>query len=75
MQVGLDLVGNDVGTPIIAFDTPAGPKGVFGPILSRMPHGADGIELWDAMAKLATHDGFWELKRTRTEDPEFPARP
>ena len=75
MQVGLDLVGGDVGTPIVAFDTPAGPKGVFGPILSRMPHGTDGVELWDAMVKFATHDGFWELKRSRTEDPQFPARP
>ena len=45
------------------------------PILSRMPHGTDGVELWDAMVKFATHDGFWELKRTRTEDPQFPARP
>jgi len=75
MEIGLDLVGHDVGTPIIAFDTPAGPKGVFGPILSRMPQGADGVELWDAMVKFATHDGFWELKRSRTEDPQFPARP
>lgn len=39
------------------------------PILSRMPHGTDGVELWDAMVTFATHDGFWELKRTRTEDP------
>lgn len=59
----------------IAFDTPAGPEGMFGPILSRMPQCADGAELWDAMVRLATHDGFWELKRTRTEDPLFPARP
>ncbi|MEL6982595.1 MAG: hypothetical protein AAFO29_09245 [Actinomycetota bacterium] len=75
MQVGLDLVGNDVGTPIIGFDTPAGQRGVFGPILSRLPEGDHGIELWDAMTTFATFDGFWELKRTRTEDPIFPGRP
>ena len=75
MQVGLDVVGGELGTPIIAFDTPTGPKGVFGPIMSRMPRGDDGVGLWDAMVKLATHDGFWELKRTRTEDPHLPARP
>ena len=75
MQFGLDLVGTDVGTPIIGFDTPNGPKGVFGPILSRMPDRTSGLELWDAMVTMATHDGFWELKRTRTEDPQFPARP
>lgn len=75
MQVGLDLVGTDVGTPIIAFDTPKGPRGVFGPVISRTPDGDDPAAVWDAMVTLATTDGFWELKRTRTEDPEFPARP
>ena len=29
----------------------------------------------DAMITFASHDGVWELKRTRTEDPVFPARP
>jgi hypothetical protein len=75
MQAGLDLVGDDVGTPIVAFDSPSGPKGVFGPILSRLPEGDHGLELWDAMVTFATFDGFWELKRTRTEEPDFPARP
>jgi hypothetical protein len=72
MQAGLDLVGTDVGTPIIAFDTPNGRAGVFGPVISRM---LDGPKIWDAMVTLATAEGFWELKRTRTEDPQFPARP
>ncbi len=75
MDAGLALVGNDVGTPIIAFDTPSGPKGIFGPVISRIPPGDDAVELWDAMVKMATMDGFWELKRTRTEDPVFPDRP
>ena len=75
MQAGLDLVGTDVGTPIIAFDTAKGRRGIFGPIISRMPEGGEGVELWDAMVKMSTMDGFWELKRTRTEDPEFPERP
>lgn len=75
MQVGLDLVGTDVGTPILAFDSPSGPRGVFGPVLSRMPADEAGVELWDAMITFATHDGFWELKRTRTEEPTLPARP
>lgn len=75
MQIGLDLVGTDVGTPILAFDTPEGRTGVFGPVISRIPPGEQSVELWDAMAKLATMDGFWELKRTRTEDPVYPDRP
>jgi hypothetical protein len=75
MQIGLDLVGTEVGTPILAFDTDIGRRGVFGPVISRMPDGQAGVELWDAMVTFATHDGFWELKRTRTEEPQFPARP
>ncbi len=75
MQVGLDLVGTEVGTPIIAFDAANGRKGLFGPILSHVPTGADGVELWDAMTKMATMDAFWELKRTRTVEPRFPERP
>ncbi len=75
MQVGLDLTGTDVGTPILAFDTARGRKGVFGPVISRIPPPDEGAELWDAMVTMATMDGFWELKRTRTEDPQFPDRP
>jgi hypothetical protein len=33
------------------------------------------LEVWDAMETLAAMDGFWELKRTRTERPEFGERP
>ncbi len=73
MDAGLELVGNDVGTPIIAFDTPNGRKGIFGPVISRIP--AEPLVLWDAMTTMATMDGFWELKRTRTEGPQFPERP
>ena len=56
-----------------AFDTPKGRKGVFGPVISRIPE--EPLALWDAMATMATMDGFWELKRTRTENPQFPDRP
>ena len=75
MQIGLDLVGTDVGTPILAFDSPKGRTGIFGPVISRVPPGEESLELWDAMAKLANMDGFWELKRTRTEGPIYPDRP
>jgi hypothetical protein len=75
MQEGLDLVGSDVGTPIIAFDTPDGKKGIFGPVISHAPQGEDGLALWDAMVTMATMDGFWELKRTRTVGPDFGERP
>ncbi len=73
MDAGLALVGQDVGTPIIAFGTPDGAKGIFGPVISKMP--TDSLAVWDAMVTMTTMDGFWELKRTRTEDPHFPERP
>lgn len=75
MDAGLALVGNDVGTPIIAFDAPDGRVGIFGPVISRAPQGEEGLKLWDAMATMATMDGFWELKRTRTVGAEFGERP
>src|SRR5690606_32369412 len=38
MDLGLELVGDDVGTPIIAFVCGDGTKrGIFGPVLTRVP--------------------------------------
>ena len=72
MNAGLELVGEDVGTPIIAFEKEDGDKvGIFGPVISRAPQGEEGLALWDAMVTMSTMDGFWELKRTRTEGPDF----
>ncbi len=75
MDEGLALVGQDVGTPIIAFPSDSGKIGIFGPVISRAPQGEEGLALWDAMVTMATMDGFWELKRTRTESPNFGERP
>ncbi len=75
MDEGLALVGNDVGTPIIAFPSDSGKVGIFGPVISRAPQGEEGLALWDAMVTMSTMDGFWELKRTRTEGPNFGERP
>lgn len=76
MQRGLDLVGTDVGTPIIAFDDPDGVRrGVFGPVITRVPDRVRSLALWDAVVTLGGIGGFWELKRTRTERPDFGSRP
>ena len=73
---GLALTGNDVGTPLIALvDDDGNRNGIFGPVISQMPTGDDALALWDAMTTMMSIDGFWELKRTRTENPNFPARP
>ena len=72
MDAGLELVGQDVGTPIIAFEKDSGEKiGIFGPVISRKPEGEQGVALWDAMVTMSTMDDFWELKRTRTIGPDF----
>lgn len=76
MDAGLALVGNDVGTPIIAWDRPDGERtAIFGPVITRVPTGDDAVRMWDAMVDLCNVDGFWELKRTRTQRPEFGVRP
>jgi len=75
-DAGLALVGEDVGTPIIALDGPGGERrGIFGPVITRVPDHEQSLVLWDAMVSVMTIDGFWELKRTRTERPEFGDRP
>lgn len=75
-DAGLALAGTDIGTPIIAFDDRAGVKqAYFGPVITRVPNTEDSLAMWDALVTMMNVDGFWELKRTRTERPEFGERP
>ena len=64
---GIDAVGTDVGTPTIHVNGVA----FFGPVLSRIPRGEQAGQLWDASVTFASYPHFWELKRSRTESPEF----
>ena len=59
MKDALDLVGEDVGVPIISFD---GSAGFFGPVLSPAPTGEAAAQLFDSLHAMATLDGFWELR-------------
>jgi hypothetical protein len=76
MGQGLALAGEDVGTPLIAFKNDDGEKvALFGPVITRVPSTEQSLRMWDAFMDMATVPGFWELKRTRTESPEFGQRP
>lgn len=66
-EEGISLVGQDVGTPVVAFNGTA----FFGPVLTRIPRGEEAGKLWDATTVIAAYPHFFELKRSRTERPEF----
>ncbi|WP_026313740.1 DsbA family protein [Actinomadura flavalba] len=64
---GIDRVGQEVGTPVIA----VGENAFFGPVVSPAPRGAEALKLWDGVLAVSEVDGFFELKRSRTRDPIF----
>ena len=66
-QRAMDLVGDDVGTPVIAVQDTA----FFGPVVSPAPRGEAAGRLWDGCVLVAGTEGFFELKRSRTRGPVF----
>jgi protein-disulfide isomerase-like protein with CxxC motif len=69
---GIDKVGEDVGTPVIAVPGPAGEQiAFFGPVVTPAPKGEEAARLWDGTLMVASVPGFYEIKRTRTQGPVF----
>ena len=69
---GIDLVGEDVGTPVIAVPGPDGERiAFFGPVVTPAPKGEAAARLWDGTLMVASTPGFYEIKRTRTTGPVF----
>ena len=66
-QKGMDLVGLDVGTPIIDVDGNA----FFGPVVTPTPRGEAAGRLWDGVLAVTETHGFFEIKRTRDRKPSF----
>ena len=70
--LALSRTGKDVGTPILTFHPGADNEAsFFGPVISKAPRGAEAVELWDAVEKLATMSGMAELKRSNRVAPDF----
>ena len=61
-------VGDEVGTPVISFGEGTA---YFGPVVSPAPKGEEAGKLLDALATLASIDGFYELKRSRSGGVDF----
>jgi 2-hydroxychromene-2-carboxylate isomerase len=64
---GMDPVGYDVGTPVIHVDDIA----FFGPVVTPAPKGEAAGRLFDGVMLVASTPGFYEIKRSRTDDPSF----
>ncbi|MEW1891432.1 DsbA family protein [Streptomyces sp. NPDC048567] len=69
---GIEKVGQEVGTPVIAVPGADGEQiAFFGPVVTPAPKGEEAAKLWDGTLMVASIPGFYEIKRTRTQGPIF----
>ncbi len=65
MAEAVDLVGEDVGVPILLFRDGDDVAAISGPVVSPAPTGDAAVALWDHVVGLTWSPEFFELKRSR----------
>jgi hypothetical protein len=71
-ETGIRLIGDHIGTPIIATSNSEGQRvAFFGPVISRIPQGEEAARLWDGTLLVAGVPGFHEIKGTYPAEPNF----
>ena len=71
MNEAIEVVGPDVGVPILVFHDGDKRAGTFGPVVSPAPTGDEAAALWDAVVAMTWAPDFYELKRSRTAPPQL----
>ncbi|MDZ7676170.1 MAG: hypothetical protein U5K30_14025 [Acidimicrobiales bacterium] len=74
VDLALDRIGIDAGTPILTFDPPDGPS-IFGPVLSRRVSGDSGPRVVGRHQVVARETGLSEIKRRRPRFSTFDTFP
>jgi hypothetical protein len=66
-QASQDAAAMEIGTPVMAING----IGYFGPVISPAPKGEAAGHLFDGIVLLSGSEGFYEIKRARTQPPAF----
>ena len=66
-QASQDAAAMEIGTPVMAING----MGYFGPVISPAPKGEAAGRLFDGIVLLSGSEGFYEIKRARTQPPAF----
>ncbi|MDQ6798368.1 MAG: disulfide bond formation protein DsbA [Actinomycetota bacterium] len=71
MAEATELVGTDVGVPVMVFHEASGIHAISGPVMSPTVTGDEALALWDHVIGISRCPTFFELKRSRTAPPHL----